>query len=391
MKPQSATSANPIARARALLHASDPDAADLEQAIADVERHATEAEATITRLAGERADVVAAGTRADAVAHDERAADHGFARDQARELAARLKVALVPAMEADRRARAAADREKVEVLAAEAVAALGDYPAAMKAILGILGIVAHADMAAAEFNLAHPGEQPIASAEARVRWTPSATTKGEPVRGWAWALEDGRILDRAPHQSRPLPDDRRVPDEAGSPGRLLFPANAALLVDGSMRPSGRADGSMLDTRWHERDFLAEIAEHRLAPNTAYVFRLHNGPRVWPVEVWRTPVATVPADRPAALAETVSLPPLRIGDKGWKGHDGSPAEILAALAQAPVDPRRPERKTAVEQVVEGGRLVSLLPSTKLEAQAIPAQPQPVVEQEFAMNTARLNAG
>ena len=132
-----------IARARALLEAIDPSPGDLEGAIANVEAHAAEAKATIVRLAADRPAILAAGSRANLDAHDEGVADATFVRDQANELAARLKVALVPAQETARRAQAAIAREKVEALVAEAVAALAGYPEAAKAVLGILGIVAH--------------------------------------------------------------------------------------------------------------------------------------------------------------------------------------------------------------------------------------------------------
>ena len=68
-----------------------------------------------------------------------------------------------------------------------------------------------------------------------------------------------------------------------------------------------------------------------------------------------------------------LPALRVSEKSWRGHDGSPSEILAALAQPPADPRQPTRKTVLEQVVEpAGKLVAL----------------PLQAQEFALDARRL---
>ena len=364
-----------VAQARALIDASAPAVADIETAIVAVERRAAEAETTIARLATDRPAILAAGSRGDLDAHDEGVAEATFDRDQAHELAARLKVTLVPAQEADRRAHAAADRAKAEALVTEAMAALADYPDAQKRILGILGIVAHADMAVASFAAAHPGEPPITSAEARIRRTPSAVSKGAPVRGWAWARENGELVDIDPSSSQQV-----MP--------AAHPANSALFVDGAPRPSGRGDGSTVPTPWSARNFLEEISRGDLPSHGSHFFQFSYGQRAYAVEVWRTPTVILPADRPTLLAEAVNLPALRIGEKGWRGHDGSPSEILAALAQPPADPRQPTRKNVLEQVIETGKLVSLPPRAEPSAPAAVPPPQPVREQEFALDARRL---
>ena len=261
---------DPIARARDLLAATSPVAGDIETAIADVEHQAAKAEATVDQLATDRPTVLAAGTRADVAEHDDRCAAAAFDRDQAHEIVARLKIALTPAREADRRAHAAADRAKAEALVTEAMAALADYPDAQKRILGILGIVAHADMAVASFAAAHPGEPPITSAEARIRRTPSAVSKGAPVRGWAWARENGELVDIDPSSSQQV-----MP--------AAHPANSALFVDGAPRPSGRGDGSTVPTPWSARNFLEEISRGDLPSHGSHFFQFSYGQRAYAVE------------------------------------------------------------------------------------------------------------
>ena len=338
-----------IARARVILEVSAPALDDLQQVIADVEARGTETEAAVARLDAERPTILASGTRAELAEHDDRAAAAAFDRDQAREVAARLKIALAPAIEADRLARATADRAKVEAKVAKAVEALGGYTAAVETILLILAANAVADEAIADFRRAHPSEAPIASAEARVRVTPGTVTKGKPVRGWAWAYHDGRLRDPALNGSRVLPYD----DHEGN-------RRAGLYVPGAPRAGGFM-GAAVTTEWWSRDWSAELEAGTLKPTGAMAFRVENSVQVWPVEVWRTPIETLPADCPTPLAEAVRLPALRLGEKGWSGNDGSAAEILAALNRVPIEHRKVTAKTAIEQVVEpAGKLIALPP-------------------------------
>ena len=144
----------------------------------------------------------------------------------------------------------------------------------------------------------------------------------------------------------------------------------------------------MPTPWSTRNFLDEISRGDLPSHGSHFFQFSYGQRAYAVEVWRTPTVILPADCPMPLAEAVHLPALRVGEKSWRGHDGSPSEILAALAQAPADPRQPTRKNLLEQVVETGKLVSLPPRAEPSAPAAVPPPQPVREQEFALDARRL---
>ena len=368
-----------VARARALLDATSPAAGDIETAIVDVERQSAEAEATVAQLAADRPAILAAGTRADVAEHDERTADAGFARDQAHELATRLKVALVPAQEADRRDRAAAGRAKVEAKVAKAREALARYPAVAAEILLILGEVAHADAAAADFARTYPEEAAIVGAEPVTRYAPADRKIISSKRGWAWQADDGTF--RAPDMPT-----RIIPDE-----RVL--ANRPLLVHGTPRAGGFM-GSLVTVEWWQRDFLAEI-EVGLELKGGYVFRIGGtGRQFWPVEVTRHDVEIKAPWRPAPLALSVRLPALRLGDPSWygsrEGQDPSPAEVLTRLAAEPVDPRRPERKIEIEQVVHDGGLRKLPGQAPPAEEAAPLAPVPQLtqHQEYALDPSRM---
>ena len=131
---------------------------------------------------------------------------------------------------------------------------------------------------------------------------------------------------------------------------------------------GRLHGQRGYHRVVSRNWTAELEAGNFKPTGAMAFRVENSVQVWRVEVWRTPIETLPADRPTPLAESVRLPALRLGGKGWSGHDGSAAEILAVLNRAPVDTRQPTRKNVLEQVIETGKLVSLPPRAEPSAPA-----------------------